>query len=117
MFFHKDFPHIDDHGPQVDAARTYQCAFAAKHALFQVVAHFVELADAEQIVVLADVELGEMTGRAGGRAAAAVHAALERGNCLLQLADGGVVAVVQIDGPCLVDSKAERIGHSTLFFV
>ena len=68
---------MDNHGPQVDAARAYQRAFSAKHTFLQVFADFVELADAEQIVVLADVELGEMTGGAGGRAAAAVHAALE----------------------------------------
>ena len=66
--------HIDDERAQVDTARAHEGAFSAEHALSQFYVKFVVLAAAEGIVHLADVEIRELPGGAGGRAAAAPDA-------------------------------------------
>ena len=66
--------HVDDERAQVDAARAHEGAFAAEHALAQLVGEFVVLSAAEGVVHLTDVKIGELPCGAGGRASAAPDA-------------------------------------------
>ena len=106
--------HIDDERAQVDAARAHEGAFSAEHALLQFDVELVVLTAAEGVMHLADVEIRELPGGAGSRAAAAPDAQSVAGDLAEQLVHLAHIGLTQVEGARLLDGKT-KIYHITIY--
>ena len=94
--------HVDDQGAQVYAARAYEGALSAQHALAEFFGETVILSPTECVVDFADVKVGELSCRASGGTPAAADALAIGWDFLQKAVRLSQIRLAQVERTCLL---------------
>ena len=106
VFAQKAFYH-HRHSAGIDAARTYETAFAAKHAFVHFVVGVLVVPAPHERMHFAKIELGQIACRAGCGAAAASYTCLEFGHFFEGIARNAQIVLVEVDRPWAAYAETE----------